>query len=54
MTGSKRGDGEFAEDFAEKKCIHCHGARNDFYADPISKPHKLSAFLCDLRFSAFR
>jgi hypothetical protein len=53
MTGSKRGDAEIAEDFAEKKWIFYHGTRVIFILNN-TKPHKLSAFLCELRVSAFR
>jgi len=47
MTGSKRGDAEIAEDFAEK-------TKEAHHADPIPDLRKLSAFLSELRDSAFR
>jgi hypothetical protein len=53
MTGLKRGDAEGAKDFAETQWMDCHGTTVIFIINP-TKPSKLSAFLCELRVSAFR
>jgi hypothetical protein len=53
MTGSKRRGAEIAKEFAEQPWMDFHGTRAIIVFNP-TKPSKLSAFLCELRCSAFR
>lgn len=53
MTGSKRGDAEFAKDFAKKPRMDWQWTTVVFILNH-AKPCKHRVFLCELRVSAFR